>query len=200
LVGERKTVSEVVETVMRDQPFYETSGGGVTLSGGEPLMQLDFAYAILSECKGLGLHTAIETAANVSWSRLSRILPVTDLVMMDIKLMDSDQHQACTGVPNRRILENGRRLGEQQVPLIVRTPVIPGVNDTDAEIAAIATFVSEFENLVYYELLPFHPMAGGKYESLDIAYEARGLDSPSEEQMDHLVEVAAQCGIQVRHG
>jgi pyruvate formate lyase activating enzyme len=200
LVGEQKTATEVVEIVLRDRPFYETSGGGVTLSGGEPLLQLDFSHAILTQCKEVGLHTAIETAANVSWSRLALTLPVTDLLMMDIKLIDADKHRACTGVSNQRILENARRLSEQKVPLIVRTPVVPTVNDTDDEIAAIAAFVSDFPNLMYYELLPFHPMGGGKYESLDMKYGARGFSSPSKEQMDHLVEVAARYGIQVRHG
>jgi len=200
LVGERKTAAEVVEVVLRDRPFYETSGGGVTLSGGEPLVQIGFSHAILRQCKELGLHTAIETAGNVSWSRFALILPVTDLVMMDIKLLDSDRHRACTGVSNDRILENARRLGRQEIPLIVRTPVIPGVNDTEDDIAAIAAFVADLPNLMYYELLPFHPMAGGKYASLDLEYRAGGLSSPSKEQMDHLVTVAERSNIETRHG
>jgi len=200
IVGERKTVDEVVDEVLRDQPFYERSGGGVTLSGGEPLLQPEFSQAILTRCKEEGLHTAIETAANMPWERLAEILPVTDLVMMDIKLIDAEQHRACTGVPNERILENARRLGEQDKPLIVRTPVIPGVNDDDAAISAIAAFVAKLPNLMYYELLPFHPMARGKYDSLDMPYQAQELVSPSKETMDALAEVARGYGIEVRHG
>ena len=206
LVGECKTVDEVVEEVLRDLPFYETSGGGVTLSGGEPLLQLDFAYAILERCREAGLHTAVETAANWPWERLETLLPVTDLVMMDVKLMDSARHKECTGVPNARILENAKRLGTEAptsgkpLALIVRTPIVPGVNDNPEDVLAIAQFAAQLPNLLYYELLPFHPMASGKYDSLDIDYRAREMKSPPKEQMDALTEVAAQFGIKAQHG
>jgi pyruvate formate lyase activating enzyme len=200
LVGECKTVDEVVDEVLRDLPFYETSGGGVTLSGGEPLLQLDFSYAILERCRQEGLHTAIETAANFPWERVASILPVTDLVMMDVKLMDAERHKAATGVSNARILENAMRLGQEAPALIIRTPIVPGVNDTPEDVAAIAEFAAGLPNLLYYELLPFHPMASGKYDSLDIDYRARELKSPPKEQMDALTEVAAQFGIKAQHG
>jgi len=200
LVGKTMTVEEVVEEVLRDRPFYETSHGGVTLSGGEPLLQLDFSYAILERSKQEGLHTAIETAASVPWSSIQRVLPVTDLVMMDIKLLDSARHRECTGVGNERILANARRLAEQPQPLIVRTPVIPGVNDSASDIREIAEFVAGFPNLLYYELLPFHPMAKSKYDSLDLDYRAKELKSPSREQMDELTGVACEIGITARHG
>jgi pyruvate formate lyase activating enzyme len=200
LVGERKTVEEVVEEVLRDRPFYETSGGGLTLSGGEPLLQLEFSIAVLERCRQEGIHTAIETAACFAWERLAAILPVTDLVMMDIKLMDSERHRAATGVPNERILENAHRLGAQPQPLIVRTPVIPGVNDSVEDIAAIAAFAASLPNLLYYELLPFHPMASGKYDSLDMAYRARELKAPSKEHLEALCEAARALEIEVRHG
>ena len=200
LVGERKTVAEVVDEVLRDLPFYETSGGGVTLSGGEPLLQLDFSYAILERCRQEGLHTAIETAANFAWERVAAILPVTDLVMMDVKLMDAERHRAATGVSNARILENAARLGREAPALIVRTPIVPGVNDNPEDVAAIAEFVAGLPNLLYYELLPFHPLASGKYDSLDMDYRARELKSPPKEQMDALTEVAAQFGIKAQHG
>ena len=199
LVGEEKTVEEVVDVVLRDRPFYETSNGGVTLSGGEPLMQLDFSVAILERCREEGLHTAIETAANYAWSRVAAILSVTDLVMMDIKLIDPERHREATGVSNTRILENALRLGEQPQPLIVRTPIVPGVNDRAEDVAAIAEFVSGLPNLLYYELLPFHPLARGKYDSLDMPYRAVGLETPSKETMDALTDVALQFGIEARH-
>ena len=200
IAGEEKTTDEVVEEVLRDRPFYETSNGGVTLSGGEPLLQRDFSYAILERCREQGVHTAIETAANFPWERIASILPVTDLVMMDIKLLDSEKHRECTGVSNERILANAVRLGQQAQPLIVRTPVVPGVNDTSEEIAAIAEFVTELPNLLYYELLPFHPMASGKYDSLDKPYRARDLKRPPREQMDALARVAESFGISAKHG
>lgn len=199
MVGKYMTVDDVMAEVLRDKPFYDTSGGGVTLSGGEPLLQPEFTAALLARCRAEGLHTAIETAAHVPWERLAALLPLIDLVMMDIKLMDSQQHRACTGVGNERILANARRLGQAGPPLIVRTPIIPGVNDTEAEVAAIAAFAAGLTNLLYYELLPFHPMAAGKYESLGMAYRARDLKTPPRARMVALAEVARRAGIDVRH-
>jgi len=103
-------------------------------------------------------------------------------------------------VPNERILANARRLSEQPQPLIVRTPIIPGVNDNEEDVRAIAEFVAEFPNLLYYELLPFHPMAGGKYRSLDMDYRAKDLKTPSKDTMEALTEAAKQVGITARHG
>ncbi|MFH1084969.1 MAG: glycyl-radical enzyme activating protein [Chloroflexota bacterium] len=199
LVGQEKTSDEVVEEVLRDRPFYETSNGGVTLSGGEPLLQLEFSRAILERCKAEGLHTAIESALNFPWERVAALLSVTDLVMLDVKLIDSNKHRACTGVPNERILENVLRLGQEPQPLIVRTPVVPGVNDTPEEIAAIARFVAQLPNLMYYELLPFHPMARGKYNSLDLDYRAKDLKTPPRELMDRLTQAATEAGVPARH-
>jgi len=119
--------------------------------------------------------------------------------MMDIKLIDSARHQHCTGVPSERILANAVRLGEQPQPLIVRTPIIPGVNDTAADVEAIAKFVARLPNLLYYELLPFHPLAKSKYNGLDLEYGAQDLKSPTREQMDALTQVARECGLEARH-
>jgi glycyl-radical enzyme activating protein len=200
LVGKLMTAGEVVEEVLRDRPFYETSNGGVTLSGGEPLLQFDFSYAILDLCRQEKVHTAIETAANFSWERIAAILPVTDLVMMDIKLIDSQRHRECTGVPNERILENAELLGQQPQPLIVRTPIIPGVNDNPEDVAAIAAFASRLPNLLYYELLPFHPMATGKYRSLEMDYRAQDIKAPTKARMDELTAVAQGYVTSARHG
>jgi pyruvate formate lyase activating enzyme len=199
MIGETKRADEVVETVLRDRAFYETSGGGVTLSGGEPLLQPEFSEAILASCREAGIHTAIETAANVPWERIERILPVTDLVMMDVKLIDTDRHSAAVGVPNARILKNVRRLGETGVPLIVRTPIVPGVNDDEETVAEIATFAAGLPNLVAYELLRFHAMANSKYDSLGMSYRAATLAAPSKEQMTALADVARRQGIEVRN-
>ncbi|MCE5258839.1 MAG: glycyl-radical enzyme activating protein [Chloroflexi bacterium] len=199
ITGEDKSAEQVVAEVLRDKPFYETSHGGVTLSGGEPLLQFDFSYEILQRCKAEGLHTAIETALNFPWQRVEAILPVTDLVMLDIKLLDPAKHKECTGVSNERILENIRELGKCSRPLIVRTPIIPGMNDTPDEVLAIAHLAAQLPNLLYYELLPFHPMASGKYDSLGIDYRARDMERPSKEKMDTLVAYAQAAGIQVKH-
>ena len=200
LAGRTLTVEEAVGEIVQDCAFYASSGGGLTLSGGEPLLQLEFARAILKSCREKGIHTAIETAANFPWSRIASILPYVDLVMMDIKHMDSQRHRACTGVSNRRVLENATRLGGQPQPLIVRTPIIPGVNDSEAEIAAIAGFTATLPNLLYYELLPYHPMAESKYRSLGLSYQGSELTPPSAARMAALASAAAAKGVAVRTG
>jgi pyruvate formate lyase activating enzyme len=199
-VGEWMDVEKVVNEVMADQPFYERSGGGVTFSDGEPLLQTDFVRSVFEQCRLEGIHTAVETAANLPWSRIESILPLVDLVMMDVKMMDSDKHQRATGVPNERILENASRLGQGPQPLIVRTPIIPGLNDTVEDIAAVAEFAATLPSLEYYELLPYHPMATSKYRSLDQEYDAADLKPPSKEQMAALADVARRSGIDVRTG
>ena len=200
LVGSRMNTAQVVNEVMQDQAFYTESGGGITISGGEPLLQFDFTYDILARCRELGIHTAIETAANFPWERVAAILPVTDLVMMDIKHMDSETHRRCTGAPNERILSNARRLGQEAQPLIIRTPIVPGVNDSVEQVSAIASFVAQLPNLLYYELLPYHPMAKSKYRSLDLVYQAEELVSPSREKVAELAAAAEAQGIRVRTG
>jgi pyruvate formate lyase activating enzyme len=210
LAGRRMTAREVVAEVLRDRVFYETSGGGVTLSGGEPALQPDFAREILALAKVEGLHTAIETCGNVAWPGLEALLPFTDLVMMDLKQMDTGKHRAATGAGNERILANARQLAQTRKPLIFRTPVVPGVNDTAAEIEAIAAFVAELVALraiasngngpadISWELLPFHRLADDKYRSLGLEYRARDLNPPPKDHMLVLAESARASGVAVR--
>ncbi len=200
VVGKEMTAEEVVEVVLRDRVFYQESSGGVTISGGEPLLQHDFTYSILELCKVEGLHTAIESAAQWPWQDIAQLLPVTDLVMMDIKVMDSDLHRACAGVPNERILANALSLSKQARALIIRTPVVPGVNDSEEEIGRIADFIADFPNLMYYELLPFHRLATAKYRALGLEYRAAGLKRTEPEFMAQLAEAARQRGITVKGG
>lgn len=217
-VGKEMTSEEVMAEVRRDIAFYETSGGGITLSGGEPLIQPQFALAILAQAKAEGIHTAIETTSNVHWEVIESIFPVTDLVMMDIKHMDSARHREVTGVPNERILANARRLAESGKPVLFRTPVVPTVNDTPEEIGAIAAYIASIKSTrpgstpppgsaVHasrpvenpdLELLPFHRMAGDKYRSLGMDYLAAPLETPSKEKMLSLAEAATAAGITVR--
>ncbi|MGC9468338.1 MAG: glycyl-radical enzyme activating protein [Anaerolineae bacterium] len=209
LSGRVVTVDEVMDEILQDRPFYENSGGGVTLSGGEPVYQVAFSREILTRCREEGLHTAIETAGNVPWAQLAALLPVTDLVMMDLKHMDSEKHRWAVGASNRLLLANARKLAETEKPLIFRTPVVPTVNDTVEEIGAIAEYVRELTNLraashseaaapISFELLPFHRMAGDKYNSLDLTYEAKGLTPPSKETMAALAEAAEVYNIPVK--
>jgi pyruvate formate lyase activating enzyme len=210
LAGRTETDDEVVAEVLRDRVFYETSGGGVTLSGGEPALQPDFSRGILAKCKAEGLHTAIETCGNVPWGHIETLLPFTDLVMMDLKHVDTKKHRAATGAGNERILANARQLAQTRKPLVFRTPVVPGVNDTPAEIEAIAAFVRELVALralasngngpaeISWELLPFHRLAADKYRSLGLDYRAQSLNPPPKDQMAALAEAARSAGVTVR--
>jgi len=187
------TAQAVVEEVLRDRPFYETSGGGVTLSGGEPALQAEFSLAILAACKAQGLHTAVETSGHCAWETLEAFLPVVDLVMMDLKHLDAEKHRAATGVSNQVILDNARRLAASGVRLLFRVPVIPTINDTGEEIGAISRFVSELPTAnAALELLPFHRLAGDKYASLGLEYRARDLQTPTKEHMANLLATARQ--------
>jgi pyruvate formate lyase activating enzyme len=203
------TVEQALAELVRDRAFYDESGGGITLSGGDPLVQAGFAKALLQACRAAGLHTALETAANCRWEILEAVLPFTSLIMMDIKHMDPEKHRSATGVSNHHILTNAARLAEMGMPLIFRTPVIPGVNDTPEEIGAIAHFIRQItlagqQHGYYqdiqpaYELLPFHQLAAGKYHSLGLEYGPIHIKPPSREHMQLLVKIATNEGFVAR--
>lgn len=197
-VGKRVTPDEILQEVRQDRAFYAESGGGVTLSGGEPLFQREFTLEVLCRCRAEGMHTAIETNLIAPWTHYQEVLPHVDLVMCDIKFADAARHQQATGVLNERVLENIRHLAATGLPVIVRTPVVPGYTDTMAEIAAIAKIIAGLPNVQYYELLPFHPLGAGKYHSLDMPCTCEGLSTPTPETMSTLAEIAKRAGIAVR--
>jgi pyruvate formate lyase activating enzyme len=209
MIGREMTVEEVMREILADRPFYETSGGGVTISGGEPALSAGFVRAILSRCKDEGIHTAIETCGYCSWNALASLLPFTDLVMMDVKLMTPEKHEEATGNPNERILANAQMLAMTSTPLVFRTPVVPNVNDTPGEIRRIVAFLRELIALrtgngrggganISYELLTFHKLGSDKYRSLDMEYRASPLEPPSRQQMSELLAIATEAGLVAR--
>lgn len=187
--GEQKTAGEVVDEVEKDSIFYARSGGGMTLSGGEPLMQADFALAILREAKRRRIHTAIETCGHVPWKTFEQAVPLIDEIMYDIKIACPDKHKHYTGADNTLILENFRKIAElyPQVPVKVRTPVIPGVNDSADDISAIIKLVSPYAH-VRYELLPYHRLGTQKYIFLD-KHNPMGDVTLDAVHMQHLFEL-----------
>jgi pyruvate formate lyase activating enzyme len=205
LTGKEMSVDQVVAEVLQDRPFYESSRGGGTLSGGEPLLQHAFTLAVLERCKEEGLHTALETTTHTRWEYIERALPLTDLFMVDIKHLDPQKHKEVTGVSNDLILTNIRRLSATGKPVIFRTPVVPTVNDTVEEMGAIAGFVRELMDTradggvgLSLELLAFHRLASDKYRSLGMDYRAADLEAPSKEHINTLVEAAHSYGVTVR--
>ena len=199
-VGKDVTVEEIMPEILSDIPYYRRSGGGVTLSGGEVLCQADFARELLRACKENGLHTAVESAASSSFSEIEKILPYLDLYLMDIKHMDGVKHKEYTGVSNERILENARKVAESGVELIIRTPVIPGFNDTAEEIRAISHFAKTLSGVREHHLLPYHRLGQDKYAGLGRKYSLSEIEPPSREKMEYLLSVAEISGLKCKIG
>ena len=200
IVGRDVTVDEIMPELLSDMPYYRRSGGGITLSGGEVLCQADFARELLRECKENGLHTAIESAASSSFSEIEKILPYLDLYLMDIKHTDSRKHKEYTGVSNERILENARKIAQSGVELIIRTPVIPGFNDTAEEIRAISHFAKTLPGVREHHLLPYHRLGQDKYAGLGRKYSLAEIEPPSKEKMEYLLTVAETSGLKCKIG
>ena len=185
--GEEKTVEDVFSVIVRDKEYYLTSGGGVTLSGGEPLLQADFAAELLRLCKSSGISTAIETAGNVPWKNIEKVLPYCDLFLYDIKAIDENKHKVLTGASNKLILENAEKLRSLGKNVLFRTPVVPGYNDE--ELPLIASFCRG-----NWEILAYHNVGSGKYEALGRPYTVQA-EPPKQEEMQSL---AASYGAKYR--
>jgi pyruvate formate lyase activating enzyme len=170
------------------------------LSGGEILGQPDFAAALLQACHEHGLHTAVESTANAPFESIQKILPHLDLFLMDIKHMDSAKHKEYTGVGNERILENARRIAESGVELIIRTPVVPGFNDTPEEIKAISHFAKTLPGVREHHLLPYHRLGSDKYDGLGRKYSLKEIEPPSKDKMEYLLSVAETSGLKCKIG
>ena len=198
--GRAITVEEAVEEIEKDRPFYENSGGGMTVSGGEPMLQYEFVLALLRECKRRGLHTALDTCAHCPWAQLKSLIPFLDLILLDMKEMDLERHRQFTDVGNRVILDNARRLAGEPVRLMIRIPVIPDFNDTVENMSAAAQFFKDFPNIDYVELLPYHRLGESKYERLELTYEAKGTDPPEKKHLEELMEPFREAGLEVRCG
>ena len=186
--GKEVSVQEVIEEVKKDMPFYENSKGGVTLSGGEPTMQPEFCLAVLRESKKAGMHTAIDTSGCVKWETFRKILEYVDLVLYDIKHMDPIKHREYTGLSNELILANLRKLDELGIPIEIRMPIIPGLNDSEENLSAAARFLSELKNVQRIKLLPYHRLGEGKYERLEMGYKLKDIKPPDKTEMEKLTE------------
>ncbi|HIE28412.1 TPA: glycyl-radical enzyme activating protein [Candidatus Poribacteria bacterium] len=198
--GKEMTVEEVMVELRKDIPFYENSDGGITLSGGEPLFQHEFALAILKQCKAEGLHTAIDTSGQISWRIYERVLPYVDLVLYDFKHIDPVAHKKYTGVSNDLILDNLVKMSEYGVPIEIRMPIIPGVNDSKKDIVNAAMFLSTIKNITWVELLPYHRLGESKYSRLGEEYRLEGLQPPPKEKMNEIAEWIRSYDLEVHVG
>jgi pyruvate formate lyase activating enzyme len=185
------TAREVVRRAMRLRPFFDASGGGVTLTGGEVTMQGDFAADVLAGCRSEGIHSAIETSGACPWEVLEKLADLADLVLYDLKLMDDRRHVESVGQSNRQVLDNARRLSGRNIQ--VRVPLIPGITDTRENLLAVFDFMKQ-AGLRQVALLPFNPSSAAKYEWLGLEYpiKAKSQDQPT---LDGLLKLAHGSGV-----
>jgi len=181
--GKRMTDGSIMEEIIKDMEFYQMSGGGVTLSGGEPLLQAGVCYELLRKCREKNIGTALDTAGNVEWSDFQMVLPVTDYFLYDIKALDDEIHMKACGVSNKKILKNLRKLLNKDVKIIIRVPVIPGINDNVDTVRSIAQMVRGYKSVEKIELLPLHNIGRSKYRALEREYRAGDLPIPGPEKI-----------------
>ncbi len=199
IVGCWMTVEEVVAEVEKDIIFFDESGGGVTFSGGEPLMQPEFLAALLAACRARGLHTTVDTCGMAQRETLLRIAPAVDLFLFDLKLLDPERHEQCAGVRNDVILENLATLARSGRQVIVRFPVIPGINDDGDTVAQMIAFLGPL-GLRRIDLLPYHKIGMDKYHRLKMEYRLDGVEPPSDAHMQALAQRFEGAGFSVRIG
>jgi pyruvate formate lyase activating enzyme len=200
LSGNEMSIDQVMEVILRDKMFYEKSNGGVTISGGEPLLQAHFVHELIRACNAENIHTAIETTLYTDENIIAQTLEDVDLVFVDVKHMDTEKHFKFTGVYNDRILRNILFLDEMEKNFIIRVPFIPGFNDDLTTQKKIYKWASTLKHLKWIEILPYHRLGMGKYQALGREY-PMGLTSPLKKQeLLYLQEVGSEMGVDVRIG
>lgn len=199
-VGRDVTVREVMDEVAKDMRYYLRSGGGMTLSGGESLLQPEFAEALFLAAHKFGINTAVETTGAVSFDIIERLLPHIDYFLMDIKHMDSKKHEEFVGKPNGIVLENAAKIARTAKNYIVRVPVIPTFNDTEEEIGEIAKFAASLGGVREMHILPYHRLGIDKYGGLGRKYTLKDIIPPDDGKMARLKKAAERFGIECRIG
>ena len=166
IIGKEMTIDQVMVEVMADVDFYLSSGGGMTLSGGEPLLHFSFSKELLQRCRKMGINTCVETSGYVSEAHFREILPYVDILLFDYKISGSDEHRKYTGAPNESILSNLDIAYHAGIPIILRCPVVPGINDTEKHFSSIKDLDEKYPNLKGIELLPYHDVGNNKLTSI----------------------------------
>jgi pyruvate formate lyase activating enzyme len=200
VIGQRRTVKEVVAIALRDKVFYEKSGGGVTLSGGEPSMQPEFSMAVMQALSREKIHIALDTCGGINWSKLQPLVALSDLVLYDIKIMNAESHLKYTGIPLTMVLNNAREITKLGKPMWVRTPIIPGYTDTEENIREIAHSIKHnLPTVERYDLLAFNNFCAAKYRRLDRDWPLAEADLITETTMGKLAETAKSEGLGFVH-
>ena len=187
--GKKIEPEELLKVILKDKSFYQISGGGVTFSGGEPFLHPDFLPVMLKKCVENGLHTCVDTAANIHWSLIESVMDDVNIFLVDCKLISQELHEKATGVKNQRILENIKRLGETGKEIWIRIPIVPGFQDRDKEIQKFSDFLCSVSGIARIELLPYHRYGEGKYKLLGMEYGLPDASVPNDESIASIKEI-----------
>ncbi|WP_458462653.1 glycyl-radical enzyme activating protein [Paenibacillus sp.] len=199
LYGRKMDVDMLFPVLLEDEDFFRNSGGGVTVSGGEPLLHAEFVRELFEKLKKHSVNTAVDTCGHVPWDAFERVLPVTDLFLYDIKHIDSAMHKQLTGMGNERILENLQRLSECNKRIEIRMPFVPGCNSDDDTLHGIGAFLGKL-NIERMRVLPYHDLARGKYAALNLIDTMPQVEAPTDELLAHAVEILHSHGVQAFSG
>jgi pyruvate formate lyase activating enzyme len=199
LYGKTITIDDALKLVLEDRAFYENSGGGVTVSGGEPLLQADFVHEFFINLKKKNIHTALDTSGQVSWSAFKKIIPVTDMFLYDIKHIDSKSHKLLTGHGSELILENLRKLSALGCRIEIRIPLVPGSNNDDKTIHGIGNFLSTLK-IERIKVLPYHSMARSKYEALNMEDTMPHVEPPTDSELNNAIDILRSYGLNAVSG
>jgi pyruvate formate lyase activating enzyme len=194
--GKEMSIEEVYREAIRDTPFYQDSGGGVTAGGGEPLSQADFIAGLFKRCQDSGIDTCLDTCGYAAPSAWEKVLPHANLVLFDVKLMEPSAHRRLTGKSNEKILQNLELVAASGVPVIIRIPVIPGINDSQENITDTARYVANINGLKEINLFPYHRFGESKYAMLDRQYSLSELTTPQHSHIEELVNIVKSFGLE----
>ena len=200
LVGRYMSLEEVMKEVEKDFPFYQRSGGGMTVTGGEPLMQADFVRMLLKSCQEKGIHTALETCGYTEWEDFKKVLEYVDLTLYDIKYMNNEKHRELTGVGNELILQNAKKVAKLGKDMVIRVPVIPDCNDSLENMEAIAEFARTLEGVEEIHLLPYHRLGESKYDRLGKSYKLKGVKPLDKESLSKQKKIIESYQLKVQVG
>jgi pyruvate formate lyase activating enzyme len=200
ILGRRVTVGEIIAQIERDVIFYDQSGGGATFSGGEPLVQAAFLLELLRACHARGIHTALDTSCYAPWEVIEAVSACADLFLCDLKHMDPVAHKQITGVSNELILDNLRRLARLGQEIVIRVPIIPGVNDDEENVARTGRFAVALDGVRRVDILPYNRAALGKLARLTGEYDLLDCERPSDERLRAIARQLEQCGLAVKIG
>jgi pyruvate formate lyase activating enzyme len=200
IIGREMTVAQVMVEILKDIPFYDESGGGVTFSGGEPLVQRSFLLELLKACKREDIHTALDTCGYASWESLDIIRKYVDLFLFDLKLLDEDTHREFTGVSNLLILDNLNMLSSLGETIILRIPIIPGINDDHGSLHEMGKFASQLPAIKRIDILPYHPTGVDKYQRMHLDYRLGQLKTPTEEDLEGIADLFSSYKFSVQIG